>query len=223
MKMNKITYEQIKKSPEVNAYIKQGNASLHVQGYTDHSSIHASIVSKQAARILQKLGYDNRMVELARIAGYMHDIGNCINRKDHAHHGAVLARAILKDLNMDYDEIALIMNAIGEHDEKTGHATNPISAALILADKTDVRRDRVQTKAPEAFDQHDRVNYAVTGAALHIRPQKEQIQFSIQLDESICSMMDYFEIFLQRMLMCKRSAEVLHMRFKMTANGNKIC
>lgn len=141
MKTNKITYEQIKKSPEVNAYIQQGNASLQTQGYTDHSSIHASIVSKQAARILQKLGYDNRTVELARIAGYM----------------------------------------------------------------------------------HDRVNYAVTGAALHIRPQKEQIQFSIQLDESICSMMDYFEIFLQRMLMCKRSAEVLHMRFKMTANGNKIC
>lgn len=218
-----ITYEQIIKSPEINAYIKQGNASLQVQGYTDHSEAHATIVARQAGRILQKLGCDKRLVELAKIAGYMHDIGNCVNRNGHAHHGAILARAILKDMKMNYNEIALIINAIGEHDEKTGQATDPISAALILADKTDVRRNRVQAKAPEAFDQHDRVNYAVTGAALHIRPQKEQIQFSIQLDENICSMMDYFEIFLQRMLMCKRAAEVLHMRFKMTANGNKIC
>ena len=216
-------YKEIANNKEINAYLQKGNANLGQLGFTDHSKAHCVQVAHQAGKILKRLGNSEHEIELAKIAGYMHDIGNCINRKDHAHHGAVLAHSILKDLNMDYDEIALIMNAIGEHDEKTGHATNPISAALILADKTDVRRDRVQTKTPEAFDQHDRVNYAVTGAALHIRPQKEQIQFSIQLDESICSMMDYFEIFLQRMLMCKRSAEVLHMRFKMTANGNKIC
>ena len=216
-------YKEIANNKEINAYLQKGNANLGQLGFTDHSQAHCVQVARQAGKILKRLGYSEHEIELAKIAGYMHDIVNCINRKDHAHLGAVVAHSILIDLNMDYDEIAIIMNAIGEHEEKTGHATNPISAALILADKTDVRRDRVQTKTPEAFDQHDRVNYAVTGAALHIRQQKEQKQFSKQLEESICSMMDYFEFFLQRMLMCKRSAEVLHMRFKMTANGNKIC
>ena len=124
---------------------------------------------------------------------------------------------------MEYEEIALVTNAIGEHDEATGQAVNPISAALILADKTDVRRNRMQEKVSENFDQHDRVNYAVTEAKLAIQPEKQVIRFRIQLDESICCMMDYFEIFLERMLMCKRAAEVLGMKFKMTVNGNKIC
>ncbi|MGN0154730.1 MAG: HD domain-containing protein [Lachnospiraceae bacterium] len=221
--MQKVTYQDVKTSEEVKAYLYQGNASLAFQGYTEHSAGHATLVAERSGEILQKLGYDQRQVELAKIAGYLHDIGNCINRKDHAHHSAMLARSILKDMGMKYEEIALVMNAIGEHDEATGHAINPISAALILADKTDVRRNRVQEKISENFDQHDRVNFAVTDAKISIHPKKQMIRFSIQLDESICSMMDYFEIFLERMLMCKRAAEVLGMKFKMTANGNKIC
>lgn len=222
-KMDKVTYKEVKNSPEVNAYIQQGNEALGVLGFTDHSSAHALIVSSRSGMILQKLGYGRRNVELAKIAGYMHDIGNCVNRKDHAHHGAILARSILKEMGMDVTEIALVMNAIGAHDEHTGFAVNAVSAALILADKTDVRRNRVRHKPKAAFDKHDRVNYAVTSSSLEILPEKRTILFEIQLDETICSMMDYFEIFLQRMLMCKRAAEVLDMKFKMTANGNKIC
>lgn len=221
--MKEIKYQDIKKSEEIKAYLSRGNQSLAFQGYTDHSVNHAMIVAERAGKILQILEYDKRQVELAKIAGFMHDIGNCINRVDHAQHGAVLACSILKDMGMGFEEIALIMNAIGEHDETTGHATNPVSAAVILADKTDVRRNRVQEKISENFDQHDKVNYAVTDAALNVHPKKRTVRFSIQLDESICSMMDYFEIFLERMLMCKRAAEVLELKFKMTANGNKIC
>lgn len=221
--MQEVKYQDIKNSEEIKAYLNRGNQSLAFQGYTNHSASHAVIVAEQAGKILQTLEYDKRQVELAKIAGFMHDIGNCINRINHAHHGAVLARSILKDMGMGFEEIALVMNAIGEHDESTGHATNPVSAAVILADKTDVRRSRVQQTINENFDQHDRVNYAVTNAVLSIHPKKQVIRFSIELDESICSMMDYFEIFLERMLMCKRAAEVLELKFKMTANGNKIC
>lgn len=221
--MGKITYKDVKNSEEVNEYIRQGNETLGVLGYTDHSSAHALIVATRSGMILQKLGYGKRDIELAKIAGYMHDIGNCVNRKDHAHHGAILSRCILKDMGMKFPEIAMIINTIGSHDETTGYAVNPISAALILADKTDVRRNRVRHKAKAAFDKHDRVNYAVTSSTLEILTEKNTILFAIQLDENICSMMDYFEIFLQRMLMCKRAAEVLDMQFKMTANGNKIC
>ena len=155
MKTNKITYEQIKKSPEVNAYIQQGNASLQTQGYTDHSSIHASIVSKQAARILQKLGYDNRTVELARIAGFMHDIGNVVNRVDHSQSGAVMAFRILDKLGMPAEDIATVVTAIGNHDEGHGVPVNAIAAALILADKSDVRRTRVRNQEKSTFDIHD--------------------------------------------------------------------
>lgn len=221
--MSKVTYKDVKASEEVNEYIRQGNETLGVLGFTDHSSEHALIVATTAGRILQKLGFGKRDIELAKIAGYMHDIGNCINRIDHAHLGAILARNILKDMGMDFPEIALVMNAIGLHDEATGYAGNQISAALILADKTDVRRNRVRNKTKEAFDKHDRVNYAVTASSLEIQLEKHTILFEIQLDENICSMIDYFEIFLQRMMMCKRAAEVLGMRFKMVANGNKIC
>ena len=175
MKTNKITYEQIKKSPEVNAYIQQGNASLQTQGYTDHSSIHASIVSKQAARILQKLGYDNRTVELARIAGYMHDIGNAINRTHHAEYGALLANDLLKETDMSLEDRITVIAAIGNHDESTGSPEDVVSAALIIADKTDVRRSRVRQKEQSAYDIHDRVNYAVTDAKLKIAEDRSVI------------------------------------------------
>ena len=221
--MAKITYRDIKKSEEINAYLERGNATLGVLGYTDHSAAHTAKVANTAGRILERLGYDAHTVELARIAGYMHDIGNCVNRNDHAHSGALLASRILTGMGMEFEDVAQIMNAIGMHDEHTGGAVDPISAALILADKTDVRRNRVRNTNPASFDKHDRVNYAVISASLNIQREKKVIRLELQLDEKICSMMDYFEIFLQRMLMCRRAASVLEMKFKLSANGNKIC
>ena len=191
-------------------------------GYTEHSQKHAQNVSVVSSRILSELEFDEEKIEMAKIAGYLHDIGNCINRVNHPHHGAVLARQILKEAGMDYPSIAIVINAIGVHDETSGGAVDEVSAALILADKTDVRRDRVNNQVKSSFDMHDRVNFAVTQSNLKIQKQKKTILFEIELDESICSMMDYFEIFLRRMLMCKKAAEVLGMKFKITANGNKI-
>ena len=215
-----IRYEDIRLSPEVNAYIDSGNAMLGVLGYTEHSRAHAAKVAEEGGAILTALGYPPHDVELCRIAGYMHDIGNAVNRTDHAHSGALMAREILKGLNMDFADIAAVMAAIGNHDEKTGTAVTPISAALILADKADVRRSRVRNKDMSAFDIHDRVNYAAIASDLAIT--KETVHLNITLDESICSVLDYFEIFLQRMLMCRRAAELLGVRFKFTVNDSKV-
>ena len=221
--MEQVTFKDIKKSKEVNAYIYKGNSTLGVLGYTDHSAEHAVKVSSMAGKILECLGYGGHTVELAKIAGYMHDIGNCVNRLDHPHSGALMAHQILRDMKMDYEDIAVIINAIGMHDEKSGGAVDTVSAALILADKTDVRRDRVRNQNKAAFDKHDRVNYAVVSSSLDIQKEKKVIKLDLQLDENICSMMDYFEIFLQRMLMCRRAASGLGTTFKLNANGNKIC
>ena len=221
--MEQVTFKDIKKSKEVNAYIYKGNSTLGVLGYTDHSAEHAVKVSSMAGKILECLGYGGHTVELAKIAGYMHDIGNCVNRLDHPHSGALMAHQILRDMKMDYEDIAVIINAIGMHDEKSGGAVDTVSAALILADKTDVRRDRVRNQNKAAFDKHDRVNYAVVSSSLDIQKEKKVIKLDLQLDENICSMMDYFEIFLQRMLMCRRAASVLGTTYKLNANGNKIC
>lgn len=221
--MEQVTFKDIKKSKEVNAYIYKGNSTLGVLGYTDHSAEHAVKISSMAGKILECLGYGGHTVELAKIAGYMHDIGNCVNRLDHPHSGALMAHQILRDMKMDYEDIAVIINAIGMHDEKSGGAVDTVSAALILADKTDVRRDRVRNQNKAAFDKHDRVNYAVVSSSLDIQKEKKVIKLDLQLDENICSMMDYFEIFLQRMLMCRRAASVLGTTFKLNANGNKIC
>ena len=221
--MEQVTFKDIKKSKEVNAYIYKGNSTLGVLGYTDHSAEHAVKVSSMAGKILECLGYGGHTVELAKIAGYMHDIGNCVNRLDHPHSGALMAHQILRDMKMDYEDIAVIINAIGMHDEKSGGAVDTVSAALILADETDVRRDRVRNQNKAAFDKHDRVNYAVVSSSLDIQKEKKVIKLDLQLDENICSMMDYFEIFLQRMLMCRRAASVLGTTFKLNANGNKIC
>ena len=221
--MEQVTFKDIKKSKEVNAYIYKGNSTLGVLGYTDHSAEHAVKVSSMAGKILECLGYGGHTVELAKIAGYMHDIGNCVNGLDHPHSGALMAHQILRDMKMDYEDIAVIINAIGMHDEKSGGAVDTVSAALILADKTDVRRDRVRNQNKAAFDKHDRVNYAVVSSSLDIQKEKKVIKLDLQLDENICSMMDYFEIFLQRMLMCRRAASVLGTTFKLNANGNKIC
>ena len=153
----------------------------------------------------------------------MHDIGNCVNRTDHAHSGALLAFQILRGLGMPPEEVACVTSAIGQHDEKTGTAVDPVSAALILADKSDVRRNRVRNRVKATFDKHDRVNYAAVAAELTVLTEKKTVQLDIELDEEICSILDYFEIFLQRMLMCKRAAEVLGLKFRMHANGHKMC
>ena len=209
--------------PEVNAYIEQGNRVLGALGFTEHSRGHAVKVAETAGNILEKLGYNQHTIELSRIAGYMHDMGNCVNRVDHAHSSAIMAFQILRDLKAPDEDIAVIVSAIGQHDEKTGTAVDAVSAALILADKTDVRRNRVRNQVIANFDSHDRVNYAALGSHLEIKKEKKVIQMELEMDDTMCTVMDYFEIFLQRMLMCKRAAEILGLKFKMKANGNKIC
>ncbi len=217
-----VTFEAIQGNAEIRTYIEKGNANLGVLGFTKHSVGHAMKVSKTAGEILMQLGYSEREVELARIAGYMHDMGNCINRTDHAHTGAIMAMTILRDLGMDPAEIAVVITAIGNHDEKTGTAVDAVSAAVILADKTDVRRNRVRGRDRAKFDIHDRVNYAAISSVLHMDREKRQITLDIQLDDEICSVLDYFEIFLERMLMCRRAAEMLGCSFKLKANGSKV-
>lgn len=217
-----MTYKELKKTEEINTYIEQGNLVLGAMGFTEHSGVHASKVAVTAGKILQELGYDDHQIELARMAGYLHDIGNSINREDHAHTGALMAFQLLREMNMSPADIAIIITAIGNHDEKSGAAVDPVSAAIILADKTDVRRNRVRNKIKATFDKHDRVNYAAAASSLEINIEKKQITLNIELDEQICSIMDYFEIFLQRMLMCRRAAEILGLKFKVMANGHKV-
>lgn len=219
----KTEFKQIKENTEINLLIEKGNDILKELGYTEHSKKHALKVAGTAAHILKQLGYKKQTLELAQIAGYMHDIGNSINRHDHAHSGALLAYGVLKELKMDLKDIMVITTAIGHHDESTGGDVDEVSAALILADKTDVRRNRVQNPVPAQFDKHDRVNYAALSAKLEVDKEKRVIQMNLKLDDAICSVMDYFEIFLERMLMCKRAAERLNCKFKLTANGSKLC
>lgn len=219
----KISYKDIRKNREINMLIDKGNSVLRTMGFTDHSTKHAAKVAARAGWILKSLDYSKHDIELGRIAGYMHDIGNSVNRSDHAHSGAILAYQILKELGMPLEDAIIVMSAIGHHDESSGTAVDPISAALILADKTDVRRNRVQNRIKERFDIHDRVNYAALSSQLEINREKKTLQMNLELDDNICSLMDYFEIFLERMIMCKRAAEVLGYRFKLVANGSKLC
>ena len=217
-----MTYQEIKKNEEVRAYLKKGNDNLGVLGYTDHSEAHCTVVAERAGLILKKLEYPEETIELAKIAGFMHDIGNAVNRSRHAEYGAILANELLKGTDLSLENRITIMSAIGNHDESTGGATDPVSAALIIADKTDVRRNRVRDKDRAAFDIHDRVNYAVTEAKLKINKEKKLISLNLQIDESICTMYEYFDIFLGRMMMCRGAAEILGARFKLTANGSKV-
>ena len=217
-----MTYEQIRKHPEVNALLERGNHNLGVLGFTDHSMSHCALVAERAAHILQVLGYSEREVELAKIAGCMHDIGNAINRSRHAETGALLANEILKGTDMPLEDRMVVIAAIGNHDESTGGAKDPVSAALILADKSDVRRNRVRTKDKEKFDIHDRVNYAVTGHSLKVDVAERKIALNLQIDENICTMYEYFDIFLGRMMMCRGAAEMLGAKFRLTVNGGKV-
>ena len=221
--MIKTDYKQIRANEEINLLIEKGNDTLKELGYTEHSKKHAAKTAETAGRILKELGYGKHKIELAKIAGYMHDIGNSINRQDHAHSGAILAYQILKDTDLPLKDILVITTAVGHHDEATGTAVDGVFAALILADKTDVRRNRVQNRNKATFDIHDRVNYAALSSRLIIDKEKRMIQMELELDDSICTVMDYFEIFLKRMLMCRRAAERLNCKFKLVANGNKLC
>lgn len=217
-----MTFEEIKQNKEICELIQKGNENLGILGYTDHSTAHCALVAEQAAHILRKLGYPGRDIKLVKIAGFMHDIGNAVNRSHHAEYGAILANSILEKTDLPLSDRITIISAIGHHDESTGGATDPISAALIIADKTDVRRNRVRQKPKESFDIHDRVNYAVTESKLKINPEKKTITLNLQLDIKICTMYEYLDIFLGRMMMCRGAADLLGVTFKLTANGAKI-
>ncbi len=216
-------YKEIEKNKEINAYLTKGNANLGQLGFTDHSQAHCVQVAHQAGKILKRFGYSEHEIELAKIAGYMHDIGNAINRSHHAEYGGLLANEILKKSDMDIKDRITIVSAISNHDESTGGAVDVVSAALIIADKTDVRRDRVRSeKGKAAFDIHDRVNYAVTEHKLKVNIEKKTISLNLQIDTKICSMYEYFEIFLGRMMMCRGAADMLGATFKLMANGSKV-
>lgn len=217
-----ITLEDIKKNEEVQELIVGAQTQLDALGYTEHSIRHISIVSSRAGRILEVLGYPEGRIELAKIAGYMHDIGNSVNRVDHAHSGAILAYQILKEMGMDIKSRTEIMMAIGNHDEQTGTAVSDISAALILADKSDVHRDRVVNQNMSTFDKHDKVNYAVTSADFKIDKEKRLATLDLKIDTKICPVLDYFEIFMERTMMSKYAAKYLNIWFELIINGTKL-
>ena len=213
-----ITYETIKQNTAIRTYIERADDSLKVLGYTEHSFAHVCRAAETAGGLLAALGYDARTIELAKIAGYLHDIGNGVNRVDHAHSGAILAYNILKDMGMDIKDRMEIMSAIGNHDEATGTAVSDISAALILADKSDVHRDRVVNTNMSTFDIHDRVNYSVKKSALMINNEKTIVNLELNVDTQFGSVMDYFEIFMARMILCRKAAERLGLQFKLMIN-----
>lgn len=215
-------YKDIIKNQEILAYYEKGNEILAEMGFTDHSPAHTMLVAEKAAEILQAFDYSPKQIELARIAGFMHDIGNVINRSHHAEYGAILANEILKETDLSISERVQIVSAIANHDESTGVASDPVTAALIIADKTDVRRNRVRDKDPVLFDIHDRVNYAVTGASLKCDPKEKKIMLHLNIDEKISSLYEYFDIFLARMTMCSRAARIFSAQFTLKVNGQRV-
>lgn len=217
-----ITYEDIKHNESIRTYIKKADESLTALGYTEHSFAHVGLVASRAEYILKTLGYDEHQIELVKIASHLHDIGNIVNRREHSQSGAVMAFRILDNLDMNAEDIATIVTAIGNHDEGEGEAVNPIAAALIIADKSDVRRTRVRNTDHIKFDIHDRVNYSVYESSIEINQEKTTISLKLKIDTKICPVMDYFEIFLTRMLMCKNAAQALGLEFKLIINDQAI-
>ena len=217
-----MTFEEIKNNENIKTYIKQADKALGALGFTEHSFAHVTRVAHDVKYILSTLGYPQHEIELGMIAGYLHDIGNLVNRVDHSQSGAVMAFRILDNLNMPAEEIALIVSAIGNHDEGTGVPIDEISAALILADKSDVRRSRVRNRDIQSFDIHDRVNYSVIKSELKINEEKTLITLKLSVDTEVGSIMDYFEIFLGRMLLCRKAAEKLGLDFKLIINEQSL-
>ena len=217
-----LTYEQVTQSDAIRTYITRADESLVALGFTEHSFSHMVHVAQTAGYIMHTLGFDERTVELAKIAGYLHDIGNLVNRKDHSQSGAVMAWSILNDMGCDPAEIATIVMAIGNHDEGTGVPVNPVAAALILADKADVRRSRVRNKDISTFDIHDRVNYSVKKSRLKINENRTLVELDLTVDTQYGSVMDYFEIFMGRMILCRKAAEKLGLLFKLIINEQQV-
>ena len=217
-----ITFEDVKNSPTIRTYIEKADESLIALGYTEHSYAHVTKVSQTAKYILLTMGYTQREAELAQIAGYLHDIGNIVNRVDHAQSGAVMAFRILDNMDASPQDIATIITAIGNHDEGTAYPVNPIAAALILADKSDVRRSRVRNNDITTFDIHDRVNYSVVKSRLSINEEHTVVERCLSIDTEVCSVMDYFEIFLGRMILCRKAAQRLDLKFRLVINGQQL-
>ena len=217
-----MTYQDIKNNDEINTYIRQADQSLSALGYTEHSFAHVTLVAEKAGYILSTLGYPDRTVELVMIAGYLHDIGNIVNRVEHSQSGAIIAFRILDHLGFPPDEIGQIVTAIGNHDEGTGIPVSELAAALILADKSDVRRNRVRNQDVSAFDIHDRVNYSVTKSELKINEVHTLIKLKLSVDTHYSSVMDYFEIFLKRKVLCRKAAEKLGLQFKLMINEQQL-
>lgn len=217
-----ITYEMMRNDPDISTYITKADDALCAKGYTEHSFAHVTRVAHTAEYILRTLGYSEREAELAKIAGHLHDIGNLVNRDDHAQSGAVMAFRILDKMGATAEEISMIVSAIGNHDEGTAEPVNPIAAALILADKTDVRRSRVRNKEVMLFDIHDRVNFSVEQSQTQINEAHSVIELNLTIDTQYCSVMDYFEIFLERMVLCRKAAERLGMQFQLVINQQRL-
>lgn len=217
-----LSFEEIRNNAAINIYIAQADLTLNALGFTEHSFAHVTKVAETAANILSQLGYSDREIELAKIAGYMHDIGNIVNRLEHAQSGAVMAFRILDKLNMPPEDIAMVVTAIGNHDEGSGIPVNPVAAALILADKSDVRRSRVRGTDEFNFDIHDRVNFSVISSKLIVEKETKIIRLVMEIDTKYGSVMDYFEIFLERMVLCRKAAERLEMSFKLEINNQQL-
>lgn len=216
---NMITYKEIRSDETIRTYVQGADSSLAALGFTEHSFAHVTHVAEMAGNILSELGYDERTVEITKIAGFLHDIGNLVNRVDHSQSGAIIAFRILDKMGMDPQEMAKIVAAIGNHDEGTGVPVSPLAAALIIADKSDVRRSRVREKDLNIHDIHDRVNYSVTASKLLLNKATSEITLKLTIDTTYSSVMDYFEIFLSRMLMCKKAADTLGLQFRLNING----
>ena len=217
-----LTYEEVTHNEAIRTYITRADESLLALGFTEHSFAHVVHVAETAGYILETLGYDERTVELAKIAGYLHDIGNLVNRSEHSQSGAVMAWSILNDMGCQPSEIATIVTAIGNHDEGTGVPVNAVAAALILADKADVRRSRVRNNDISKFDIHDRVNYSVKKSQLKINEERTIVKLKLSVDTQFGSVMDYFEIFMARMILCRKAAEKLGLQFKLIINEQQL-
>ena len=217
-----MTYEQIRADHAVQVYIAQADETLKALGFTEHSFAHVTLVAQRAAYILTTLGYEDRTVELAKIAGYLHDIGNVVNRTDHSQSGAVMAFRILDRMDFPPEEIAAVISAIGNHNEGTGIPVNPIAAALIIADKSDVRRSRVRNPEDVREDIHDRVNYSATRSEVVVNVEEKMLTLALNVDTAVSPVMEYLEIFMKRMLLCRRAAETLKLTFHLEINGQQL-